>query len=79
MLKDAEVPREGIVVRRQPSMTRRADGTYVRVRGGDGEHRPQAQWHFRERSRGQARKLAESQKAPTIKLAPIATSRKERS
>jgi hypothetical protein len=29
-LKDAEVPREGIVVRRQPSMTRRADGSYVR-------------------------------------------------
>lgn len=30
VLKDAEVPREGIVVKRQPSMTRRADGTYVR-------------------------------------------------
>jgi len=29
-LVDAEVPREGIVVRRQPSMTRRADGSYVR-------------------------------------------------
>lgn len=29
-LKDAEVPREGIVVRRQPSMSRRADGSYVR-------------------------------------------------
>jgi len=30
VLKDAEIPREGIVVRRQPSMTRRADGSYVR-------------------------------------------------
>lgn len=30
VLKDAEIPREGIVVRRQPSLTRRADGTYVR-------------------------------------------------
>jgi len=29
-LKDAEIPREGIVVRRQPSMTRRADGGYER-------------------------------------------------
>jgi hypothetical protein len=29
-IKDAEVPREGVVVRRRPSMTRRADGTYVR-------------------------------------------------
>jgi hypothetical protein len=39
----------------------------------------QAQLHFRERSRGQARKLAESQKAPTIKLTPITTARKETS
>jgi hypothetical protein len=30
IIKDAEIPREGIVVKRQPSMTRRADGTYVR-------------------------------------------------
>lgn len=30
VLKDAEIPREGIVVRRQPSVTRRADGTYAR-------------------------------------------------
>ncbi len=29
-IKDGEVPREGVVVRRCPSMTRRADGTYVR-------------------------------------------------
>ena len=27
-LKDAEIPREGIVVRRQPSVTRRADGSW---------------------------------------------------
>jgi hypothetical protein len=30
VLKDAEIPREGIVVRRQPSMSRRVDGTYER-------------------------------------------------
>jgi hypothetical protein len=30
VLKDAEVPREGVIVRRRPSMTRRADGAYVR-------------------------------------------------
>jgi hypothetical protein len=30
VLKDAEVPREGLLVRRQPSMTRLPDGTYVR-------------------------------------------------
>ena len=30
ILVDAEVPREGVRVRRVPSMTRRADGTYVR-------------------------------------------------
>lgn len=29
-LKDAEVPREGVLVRRQFSMTRRADGSYLR-------------------------------------------------
>ena len=29
-IKDAEIPREGVVVRRVPSMTRRADGSYVR-------------------------------------------------
>ena len=30
VLKDAEIPREGVTVRRQPSVTRLADGTYVR-------------------------------------------------
>ena len=29
-IKDAEIPREGVFVRRRPSLTRRADGTYVR-------------------------------------------------
>jgi hypothetical protein len=29
-LKDAEVPREGVLVRRVPSMTRRGDGSYLR-------------------------------------------------
>ena len=56
-----------------------ADGSYIRLHAADGENRPQAQWHFRERSRGQARKLAESQQAPMIKLAPIITPRNERS
>jgi hypothetical protein len=30
ILKDAEIPREGIFIRRQPSVTRRADSTYAR-------------------------------------------------
>jgi hypothetical protein len=30
VLKDAEIPREGILVRRVPSLTRRADGSYER-------------------------------------------------
>lgn len=30
VLKDAEIPREGVTVRRQPSVTRLADGTYRR-------------------------------------------------
>lgn len=30
VLKDAEVPREGVFVRRQPSLARQADGRYVR-------------------------------------------------
>jgi hypothetical protein len=30
VIEDAEIPREGVVVRRQPSITRRADGSYVR-------------------------------------------------
>lgn len=30
VVKDAEIPREGVLVRRTPSMARRADGSYVR-------------------------------------------------
>ena len=30
LVPDAEIPREGLFVRRQPSMTRRSDGTYLR-------------------------------------------------
>jgi hypothetical protein len=51
VLKDAEVPREGIVVRRQPSVTRRADGGYerwvtrrVRVGRGEGASRLAFDW-----------------------------------
>jgi len=57
-----------------------ADGTYVRLKTEEGQPRSQAQLHFRERSRKQARKLAESQKPSLEKLAPIMTPpRKERS
>jgi polyphosphate kinase len=56
-----------------------SDGTYVRLKPEEGAPRTQAQLHFRERSRGQARKLAESQKAPMIKLTPINVIRKEMS
>jgi polyphosphate kinase len=55
-----------------------ADGTYVRLKTEEGQPRRQAQLHFRERSRGQARKLAESQKPAMTKLSPITTARKER-
>jgi polyphosphate kinase len=54
-----------------------ADGSYVRLKPEEGAPRLQAQLHFRERSRGQARKLAESQKKPVVKLTPITTARKE--
>lgn len=54
-----------------------ADGTYLRLQGTEGEPRMQAQLHFRERSRKQARKLAEAEKT-SVRLAPITTARKER-
>jgi polyphosphate kinase len=41
-----------------------SDGTYIRLKPEEGAPRSQAQLHFRERSRGQARKLAEAQPAP---------------
>ena len=50
-----------------------ADGSYVRLQGTEGQPRSQAQLHFRERSRGQARQLAEAQRVPLIQLAPITT------
>ncbi|MBA2433349.1 MAG: polyphosphate kinase 1 [Chthoniobacterales bacterium] len=56
-----------------------ADGTYVRLTTEEGQRRSQAQLQFRDYFRRQARKLADSQNAPTIKLAPISTPRKERS
>jgi polyphosphate kinase len=56
-----------------------ADGTYVRLTSEQGKPRPQAQLQFRDYFRRQARKLADSQRAPAIKLAPISTPRKERS
>jgi polyphosphate kinase len=54
-----------------------SDGTYFRLKPDEGEPRSQAQLHFRERSRGQARKLTESQTVPMIKLTPITIARKE--
>ncbi|MEP6810762.1 MAG: polyphosphate kinase 1, partial [Chthoniobacterales bacterium] len=56
-----------------------ADGSYLRLQSPEGEPRRQAQLHFRERSRGQARKLAEAQRTPLIQLSPITTRPKERS
>ena len=49
------------------------DGSYVRVQPTEGEERSQAQLHFREHSRRQARKLAEAQNSAVMKLAPIIT------
>ena len=57
-----------------------ADGKYIRLSEAEGATRSQAQLHFRNRARKQARTLAESQVAPAVKLIPIVTStpRKER-
>ncbi len=55
------------------------DGTYVRLHPREGERRSQAQLHFREWSRRQARSLAESQASAASKLTPITTAHSERS
>jgi polyphosphate kinase len=55
------------------------DGTYVRLKPREGETPSQVQLHFRERSRRQTRKLAESRVASVAeKLTPITTARAER-
>ena len=54
------------------------DGTYVRLQPAEGAARSQAQLHFRNRARREARTLAESQDAPAVKLVPIGATRKER-
>ncbi len=55
------------------------DGTYVRLKPQEGEPPSQVQLHFRERSRRQIRKLAESRPTSVAeKLTPIATARGER-
>ena len=48
-----------------------ADGTYVRLCPHPGEEASQAQLYFRQRSRRQATRLAESKKARFIRLTPI--------
>jgi polyphosphate kinase len=53
------------------------DGIYLRLKPEEGAPRSQAQLHFRERSRGQARKLAESETVPMTKLTPITIAWKE--
>ncbi|HSH38901.1 MAG TPA: polyphosphate kinase 1 [Chthoniobacterales bacterium] len=50
-----------------------ADGKYKRLQPANEAEKAQAQLHFRERSRRQARKLAEAQNTAVIKLAPIVT------
>ncbi len=54
------------------------DGSYVRLQPAEGVSLLPAQLHFRNRARRQAKALAESQVAPTVKLAPISSARKER-
>ena len=49
------------------------DGNYVRLKPEEGAPRSQAQLQFRERSRRQAQKLAEKQRAAKMRLAPIKT------
>ena len=48
-----------------------ADGTFIRLKPGDGKPRSQAQLQFREHSRRQAKKLAEKQNAAKMRLSPI--------
>jgi polyphosphate kinase len=55
-----------------------SDGTYLRLHPREGEPRSQAQLQVRERSRRQARTLAESQVTAAGKLTPITTARAER-
>ncbi|MEP7078975.1 MAG: polyphosphate kinase 1 [Chthoniobacterales bacterium] len=55
-----------------------ADGTYVRLQSEEGAPRSQAQLHFRERSRRQARAFAESQGPRSLKLSPISMPHQER-
>jgi polyphosphate kinase len=47
------------------------DGSYIRLKPNDGEPRSQAQLEFRERSRQQAKKFAEKQRAAKMRLSPI--------
>jgi polyphosphate kinase len=57
----------------------RPDGTYVRLKPQEGEKPSQAQLHFRERSRRQARSQSEPRaRSAAEKLVPIATARGER-
>ena len=54
-----------------------ADGTYVRMSLEEGARRSQAQLHFRNRARTQAKTLADSQAAPAVKLMPITIPKKD--
>jgi polyphosphate kinase len=49
----------------------KSDGTYVRLHPNEGEPASQAQLFFRQNSRNQAKRLAESKKLRSIKLTPI--------
>ncbi|MGB8340731.1 MAG: polyphosphate kinase 1 [Chthoniobacterales bacterium] len=54
------------------------DGSYVRLKPENGGPRLQAQLHFRENSRRQAKKLAEKQRAAKMCLSPIKSLPNER-
>src|SRR6266403_1950344 len=49
----------------------KSDGTYLRLHPNEGEPAAQAQLFFRQNSRNQAKRLAESKKLRSIKLTPI--------
>ncbi len=49
----------------------KSDGTYVRLHPNEGEPASQAQLFFRQNSRNQAKRLADSKKPRSIKLTPI--------
>jgi polyphosphate kinase len=54
------------------------DGSYRRLKPEGKEPRAQAQWHFRQQSREQTKKLSRAKKRPRIRLVPITEAKVKR-